>query len=161
MPVATPEAPAGSMMVFVRQQYGNDNPMFSEFRINGTLVDVFTSNRQRPIGTWLKPGWNTITIKTTPQTPANDSNGLYFDIGPVRDDEQQDKMLMEPVLWSFRNDTDWKFKEGRFVHPLGPEVTEVELSYRVYFAGFEQKSCAAEKRRLFSERPPVTGTMHP
>ncbi len=138
VPVATADTPAGSMMVFVRQQYGNENPLHSEFRINGELVDVFTSNRQRPIGQWLKQAWNTITIKTIPQPPANDDNGLSFDIGPVRYDEEQDKLLMEPVLWSFHNDTDWKFEDGSFAHPLGPNVREVELNYRVYFAGVEQ-----------------------
>lgn len=166
VPVATPDAPAGSMMVFVHQQYGNENPMFSEFRINGTLVDVFTSNRQRPIGNWLKAGWNTITIKTIPQPPANEFNGLSFDIGPVRYDEEQDKLLMEPVLWSFRNDTDWKLKEGGFAHPLGPVVKEVELSYRVYFAGLEQERVPLKDGDYFlnatasyGNNAPVTGTV--
>ncbi len=166
VPVATADAPAGSMMVFVHQSYSNDNPMFSEFRVNGTLVDVFTSNRQRPIGKWLQPGWNTISIKTTPQEPANDSNGLGFDIGPGRYDEEQDKLLMEPVLWSFRNDTDWKFQDGRFAHPLGPAVKQVELSYRVYFAGLDQERVPLKNGDYFlsgqasySNNAPVTATV--
>ncbi len=167
VPVATAEAPAGNMMVFVRQTYGNENPTFSEFRVNGTLIDVFSSNRQRPIGKWLLKGWNTISLKTTvPQEPVNDYNGLTFDIGPVRYDEEQDRLLMEPVLWTFRNDTDWEFNDGRFAHALGPSLKEVELAYRVYFAGVEHERGPVRNgdyllsgQATYSSNTPVTATV--
>ena len=29
---------------------------------------------------------------------------------------------MKPVLWEFRNDTDWSLSNGEFRHRLGPSV---------------------------------------
>ena len=50
--------------------------------MNGQLVEVFSSDRTAP-SSYLRPGWNVVTIKTTPQTGAANSNGLRFSIGPV------------------------------------------------------------------------------
>lgn len=128
-------------MVWAQRGYsGWDNPLHSEFSINGKLVNVFTSDTFESIEGQLKDGWNTITIKTTPQEPANKANGLIFRIGPMRKEGQ--KMVMAPVLWQFRNDTDWKFdsKTGTYSHPLGPDVKEVTLSYNLYFAGMQRES---------------------
>ncbi|MBI4455035.1 MAG: hypothetical protein HY644_03955 [Acidobacteria bacterium] len=139
--VAAQSIDGGAMMVWVVREYGSwDNPLHSEFSINGKLVNVFTADTFESIEGQLKNEWNTITIKTTPQEPANKANGLIFRIGPMRKDGQ--KMVMEPVLWEFRNDTDWKFdqKTGTYSHPLGPGVKEVTLSYSLYFAGMQQEN---------------------
>ena len=47
---------------------------------------------------------------------------------------------MTPVLWEFRNDTDWKFADGKYSHPLGPDVKEVTLSYSVYYGGMQYEN---------------------
>lgn len=130
-------AKAGRMMVWVKRNYETwDNPLWSEFSINGKLVDTFSSDTYRPIDKYLQPGWNTITIKTTPKAAERD-NHLNFRIGPMRKDAKNDRMVMEPVIWEFQNGTDWKFKDGKYSHPLGPNTKEVTLSFRVYFAGLQ------------------------
>ncbi|MBI2956278.1 MAG: hypothetical protein HYY26_03080 [Acidobacteria bacterium] len=132
---------AGKIHVWVARNYNSwDNPLHSEFIVNGTTVNIYTSDTFEPIEQHLQPGWNTITIKTTPQEPANADNDLIFRLGPMRQDPRDKRrMVMEPVLWEFRNGTDWKFDRdsGTYGHPLGPGVKEVELTYRFYYAGLE------------------------
>ncbi len=127
----------GKIYVGVAQNYGSwENPLHSEFIINGETVNVFSSNTYESIENYLKPGWNDITIKTTPQQPANKENHLTFQIGPMhRDPKNPDRFVMSPVLWKFQNGTDWKLKDGKYSHPLGPDVKEVTLNYHVYWAG--------------------------
>lgn len=140
--IASQSTDGATMMVWAEREYGSwDNPLHSEFSINGKLINIFTSDAFESIEGQFKEGWNTITIKTNPQAPANKSNGLIFRIGPVRKDAKQ-KMIMDPVLWELRNYTDWKFNEntGTFAHPLGPDVKEVTLAYNLYFAGMEREN---------------------
>jgi len=129
---------AEPIMVWVKREYGHvENPLYTEFSVNGKMVDIFTSDTRKEIGKHLQRGWNTITMKTTPQQGASSDNGLIFHIGPVHKDPKSDQDVMKPVLWTLRNGTDWKFNDGRFSHRLGPEVKEVTLSYRVYYAGLD------------------------
>jgi len=44
------------------------------------------------------------------------------------------------VLWEFRNETDWKLDNGKYAHPLGPDVKKVTLSYRIYYAGLQNEN---------------------
>ena len=142
---AAPEPAAVPMAVWVKRQWSPyENPLHAEFSINGQLVDIFTSDTQKEIGKYLKKGWNTISVKTTPQEPANDDNQLIFSIGPVHKDLKTDKSVMGPVLWEFRNGTDWKFQEGKFSHRLGPGTKEVTLNYRLYFAGLDLETARVE-----------------
>lgn len=127
---------AAPVTLWVDRDYNSwDNPLHSELSINGKIVNIFTSDTMEPIQEHLKSGWNTITIKTTPQEPATRANELIFRIGPMRKDPANNRMVMERVLWEFRNGTDWKFEDGRYSHPLGPDVKEVTLSYSLYYAG--------------------------
>ncbi|HEX6986852.1 MAG TPA: hypothetical protein VF170_15855, partial [Planctomycetaceae bacterium] len=127
--------------VWVEKNYqSTENPLHSEFSVNGRLVDVFSSDTRKPIARFLKKGWNTIAIKTTPQVPANSENGLTFRVGPVAKDPNSGGPAMTAVLWRFRNDTDWKFEGGRYRHPSGRDVTEATLEYRLYYAGLEQEA---------------------
>jgi hypothetical protein len=129
------EAP---LMVWVKRQTGyQDNPLQSEFSINGATVDVFTSDTQKTIGKHLKKGWNDIAIETTPQQPASNNNSLWFSIGPVSRDKN-DRQVMMP-LWKFGNGTDWEYNDGKFSHATGPDLKKVSLSYRVYYAGLEHE----------------------
>ena len=128
-------------MLWAKRVYGSwDNPLHSELSVNGKTVNIFTSDTFEPIGQYLKDGWNTITIKTTPQEPANKNNGLIFQLGPARKSRGKDQWIMEPIMWEFRNDTDWKFANGRYSHPLGPDVKEVTLSYKIYYAGLQHEN---------------------
>lgn len=128
--------PERKMMIWTHRYYKSyDNPLPCEVCINGAKVGTFKSEAQRDIDKYLKKGWNQIALKTTPQEPANDSNGLWMDIGPAYKDPQTDELVMERAYWRFKNSDDWKFKDGRFSHDLGPDVKEVTLTYSLYYAG--------------------------
>ncbi len=141
---ATQAAGEGVMSVWVKKEYPWDNPLQSEFSINGKTINIYTSDTSEPIQEYLKQGWNTITIKTTPQVPATKNNGLIFRIGPMEKEAKgkAERMVMKPVLWEFRNDTDWHFKEGQYSHPLGPDVKDVTLNYSLYYAGLQYENTA-------------------
>jgi hypothetical protein len=133
-PVAAKKRP---LMVFTERFYtGSENPLQSELSINGESVGVFRVEQQKPIDKYLKKGWNTIALKTVPQYPASGKNSLSFAIGPVCKDGN-DKLIMEHVYWKFWNSEDWSFEKGKFQHKLGPDVKEVTLSFRVFYAGPE------------------------
>ena len=139
--VARPAAEA-VLSLWVKRDYGWDNPLHSELTINGKSVGKFTSDTDRAIGEHIKPGWNTIALKTTPQSGATESNQLIFRFGPVRKDKDG-KRTMSPVLWEFRNGTDWKLKDGTYTHQISPDAKDVTLTYQVFYAGL-----AAEGRKL-------------
>jgi hypothetical protein len=156
------------MTVWVKKEYPWDNPLQSEFSINGKTINIFTSDTSEPIQEYLKQGWNTVTIKTTPQVPATKSNGLIFRIGPMFKEEKgkSERKVMKPVLWEFRNDTDWHFKDGQYSHPLGPDVKEVSLTYSIYFAGMQYESTelkagdfVLEGKAEYPWNSPVTATV--
>jgi hypothetical protein len=157
---------AGTMSIWAAKNYGTwDNPLQSEVAINGKTINIFTDEAMEPIGEQLKVGWNKITVETTPQEPANKDNHLIFRIGPTR--KENDKVVMQPVLWEFRNGTDWKFNDGTYSHPLGPSVKKVMLEYNVYYAGManEQGELKAGDYVLQGEpnygswNSPVVGTV--
>jgi hypothetical protein len=167
-PVRSQNSPAGPMSIWAQRHYQtSDNPLQTELRINEKTINIYTSDTFEPVAGDLKPGWNVISLKTTPQSPSAKQNGLLFRIGPMHKDERDNKMVMAPVLWSFNNFTDWEFKDGRFLHPLGPDVKEVTLSFRIYYAGLdrEQQELKAGdyvlrgKPRYASSNAPVTATV--
>ena len=135
----------GRIMLWAeRMSNGSENPLHSEVAINGTTVDIFTSDKFEPIEKYLQEGWNTVTVTTTPQEPSNAENSLIFRIGPAYRHPQEKKLAMKPVLWEFRNGTDWTMREdGTWRHARGPKVKQVELSFQFYFAGL-----TAEMREL-------------
>lgn len=139
--VSAQETGGETLLLTVKRIYGTwDNPLHSEFSVNEKMVNIFTSDTFEPIGQYLKEGWNTITVKTTPQEPASKDNGLIFRIGPARKAAGKDEWLMNPVLWEFRNETDWKLANGKYSHPLGPDIKEVTLSYKIYYAGWQNEN---------------------
>ena len=154
------------MSVWVAKNYGWENPLHSELSINGKSLGMFTSENYKPIADYLKPGWNTITLKTAPQPNATKSNELIFRVGPLT--QKDGKRVMTTVLWEFRNGTDWKHHDdGTYTHQLGPTVKEVTLNYRVYYAGLELESRTLVERDYVligtpgynSWNSPVTGTV--
>ena len=139
--VSAQETGGKTLLLSVKRIYETwDNPLHSEFSINGKMVNIFTSDTFEPIGPQLKDGWNTITVKTTAQEPANKENGLIFQIGPAEKAAGQDEWLMNPVFWELRNETDWKLDGGKYSHPLGPDVKAVTLSYQIYYAGLQNEN---------------------
>jgi len=138
--VARP-APESVLSLWVQKDYGWDNPLHSELSINGKSLGSFTSDTDRAIGDQLKEGWNTITLKTTAQPGATQSNQLIFRFGPVQ--KKKDGQRVMNTVWEFRNGTDWKRHDDKYTHQLGPDVKEVTLTYKVYYAGLE-----AERRSL-------------
>ena len=130
--------------LWVQREYsGWENPLHTEMAINGTTINIFTSDTFQPIAQNLRPGWNTITFVTTPQEPAANNNGLIFRIGPSRDDGQGTN-VMNPVLWTFRNDTDWSLDDGVFSHPLQPDPKQVSLTYHLYYGDLAHEGQALE-----------------
>lgn len=129
---------AASIQLWAVRNYSTwDNPLHTEVTLNGTTVNIFTAEKMEPIS--LKDGWNVLTLKTTPQQPANRNNGLIFRIGPTHKDPGKNRVTMDQVLWQFRNDTDWKLENGVYSHPLGPDTKEVTLTYNLYFAGLDRE----------------------
>jgi hypothetical protein len=159
---------AGPLAIWVQRHYQtSDNPLHSELSINDKTLNIYTSDTFESIEGNLRPGWNTITLKTTPQLPASRQNGLLFRIGPMHKDSKDNKMIMDPVIWAFDNFTDWEFKNGAFSHPLGPDVKDVTLIFKVFYAGlaYEQKELKAGdyvlrgKPRYATSNAPVTATV--
>lgn len=162
---ATAAEPAAVLSLWVQREYSSwDNPLHSELSINDKMVGMFTSDGDRAIGEHLKPGWNTITLKTTPQAGATESNQLIFRIGTVT---KQDGKRMMDALWEFRNGTDWKYKDGTYTHQLGPDRKEATLTFRVYMAGPEAETgklgagdyVLTGRPEYASWNGPVTGTV--
>lgn len=124
------------IVVWVKRYYGgSENPLHTEFAVNGKTIDIFTSDTNKDISKHIKPGWNTITLTTTPQEPATEENELILSIGPVHRDPKTDRLSMDPVLWQFHNGMDWKYEDGKYRHRLGADKKEATLEYRVYYAG--------------------------
>lgn len=127
----------GRIHLWVKKYYsGSESSLHSEFSINGQLIDSFSSNSMQPVEEHLKEGWNDLAIKTSLHEPANQKNHLIFRIGPIRrDTNNANRLIMDPIIWEFRNGTDWKFTDDGYTHRLGPEVREVALIYPLYWAG--------------------------
>lgn len=128
-----------ALSIWAERHYASwDNPLHTEFVINGTTVDIFTSDKVEPVAGQIKDGWNTLVLKTTPQVPASKANGLIFRIGAAQ--QQGNTIAVSPVLWRFDNETDWRLEDdGSYSHPLGPGVDSVDLTFRVYYAGMERE----------------------
>jgi Zn-dependent protease with chaperone function len=163
-------AALAGLQVSVSREFSSwENPLHSELTINDVAINIFTAEATEPLAEHLKDGWNTITLTTTPQEPASKSNGLVFRIGRMKRDEASKSLVMERVLWEFRNGTDWKFNEATqsFSHPLGPKVKEVILSYRIFNAGMDREDAEMQagdyvltgKPAFSSWNSPVVGTV--
>jgi|SoiMethySBSTD1v2_1073268.scaffolds.fasta_scaffold458854_2 hypothetical protein len=149
---AAKPAPLSVLTLRVERNYKSwDNPLHSELTINGKSVGSFSSDTDRAIDEYLKTGWNTIVMKTTPQAGATHDNHLIFHVGPVRKAENG-KRVMGPVIWSWQNGTDWKFHDGKFTHQSGPDTKDVTLTYKLYYAGLD-----AERRKLGAGDYVLTG----
>lgn len=135
----TPRSEDGaSASLWVRRSDGSKpSPLRSEVAINGQSIGVFTSDDSKEIGKHLKTGWNTITLKTTPQQRSGAENDLRFSIGDASRDAKTGKQVMQPVLWEFRNGADWQVQDGKLTRRSGRSDQEVTVSYRVYFGGFD------------------------
>lgn len=147
---AKPAAEAVISLWVEREYTSWDNPLHSALSINDKAIGTFTSDTDRALGAHLKPGWNTITLKTTPQPGATKKNQLIFRVGAVA--KKDGKRVMSPTLWEFRNGTDWKYTDGKYAHQLGPDRKDVTLTFRVFYAGLE-----AETRKLGTGDYVLTG----
>lgn len=133
--------PDGTVVLSVERLFGNsENLLHTELAINGKIVNIFTSDTWEPIQEYLVPGWNTITADTTLVDPGDIQNGLGFRIGPVRNESgAQGRFTMAPVLWEFRNYSDWRPVNGRYRHDSGPNVRNVKLAFKFYWAGLDDE----------------------
>ena len=152
--------------VWARQVYSNDCPLASEVKVNGHLIDEFSSTAQRGGGKHFKMGWNTVTVRTRVRPEVTEENRLQIEIGPTRKDPESGKVVMDPVLWSFTNGTDWKHQGTTMRHRSGPDVKEVTLTFRVFFAGLKYVSGAVkagdyvlEHQQTYIDTPQVTSTV--
>src|SRR5262249_14342653 len=124
----------------------------------------FSSKTQQAIGKYLKMGWNTITLKTTRLDPAREWNCLNFAIGPTH--KKGDELVMSTTLWAFDNGTDWKHQGDRMQHRSGPDVKEVTLTFRVFFAGMKHVGGKLKNgdylltaHQYYRSTPPMTTTL--
>lgn len=140
----------GELMLAVTRNFTTtDSTLHSELSINGQLVNIFTADVTEAVGRYFREGWNDIRLVTTPQEPATDQNDLIFRIGPARRDPRAGAVGMAPVLWQFRNGTDWKLgQDGRWRHALGPKVKQVQVDLRVYWAGMKEEARELEEGDL-------------
>jgi hypothetical protein len=128
--VAKPAAEA-VLSLWVKREYGTwDNPLHSELTVNGKSLGRFSSDTERDVAAFIKPGWNTLVLKTTPQAGATKSNKLVFKVGPVV--KQDARRVMTTTLWQFDNGTDWKFDDGKYTHQLGPDRKDATLTFRLF-----------------------------
>jgi hypothetical protein len=164
--IAFTQPSSDALSVLVSKTYGSyDNPLHTEFTLNGKTVNIFTGETVESLAGHLKPGWNSFVLKTTAQEPATDGNGLQFKIGPAS--KKGNQIVVGPVLWMLRNDADWKHSGATYTHPLGPGVKEVTLTYNLYYAGMdlEQSELKAGdyvlqgKATYGSYASPVVGTV--
>lgn len=134
--------PDGTIILWVERFYrGGENLLHSEVSINGKTVNIYTSDTWEPIQEYLQTGWNTITVDTTQQDPGDVQNGLLFRIGPVQNDATAaERFTMAPVLWEFRNYSDWRPVNGRYQHDSGPNVRNVKLDFKFYWQGLEDET---------------------
>ena len=139
IPAPAVAADAASLQVFVdRNRRGEENSLHSEFFVNNTLVNIFSTDTQKRIGQHIKPAWNTITIRTTRQPHAPSPNGLSFAIGPVEPNPQQEASVMRPVLWSFGNQRGWDWeRDTGHSYRLDRNTTTTTHTYHLYFAGLD------------------------
>ena len=137
----------GKLYVSVQRYYTTyENPLHSEFIVNGQTVDIFTSDNYAKIDQYIREGWNEIVIKTKVQEPANKENNLVFQIGPMFKDKKDSKRhIMAPVVWQFDNGTDWDFDNSSFIHALGPDIKEMTLTYHLYWAGVSLDTLPVKK----------------
>lgn len=156
-----------TLSIWAERTYNSwENPLHSEVTVNEKLINIFSSDTIEPLGEAIKPGWNTVAVTTTPQEPAQSGNGLTFRIGPTRE-EANKRTIMAPVLFEFRNNTDWKLADSRYSHPLGPNVKEVTLTYKLYYAGLDHEGGELKAGdyvlrgapKYNSWNSPVTGTV--
>lgn len=126
-----------SIDLWIEREYRTwDNPLQTELSLNDQTVGVYTSDGDEPLTEYLRPGWNTIALKTTPQQNVTQDNGLTFRIGPTV--LIGDRRLLKP-LWELSNKTDWDLRNGRYVHRLGPQRADVTLLVPVYYSGLEHE----------------------
>jgi hypothetical protein len=156
------------MAVWVDKTYSSRaNTLHTELKINGQLMDVFSSDTFKPIEKYLQIGENTITFRTFQHGSEDQRNELIFRIGPIKD-EKRNQRVMHPVLWEFRNRTDWDFEDGKYIHALDPDAKDMTLTYRVYFAGLEHEAKPIQKgdyvlqaqARYNSWNAPLTATVY-
>ncbi|HUG90628.1 MAG TPA: serine/threonine-protein kinase [Planctomycetaceae bacterium] len=136
-PVAAlpPEPVDGSLALWSqRDSEYRSNPLHSVLTINDRRPVRIESDLQHPIASDLRPGWNQLTLDTTPLASAREANDLDFRIGPVSENESGNP-VMSPVLWAAHNGDDWTLKDGRHTHRIDPDAKSVRLAFRLYYAG--------------------------
>lgn len=127
-------APVKVLTLFVQKPYSEASALHSEIFINDQFVDRFTGPTSRPIEKLMKPGWNTITMKTTTNPLYADSNWLEFRVGVAHQDPGTKEMVVDSVLWSFNNHTDWKLQKDNVHHRAAPDAKEASVEFSLYYA---------------------------
>jgi hypothetical protein len=161
--------PVADAIELMAQRYYNllENPLHSEVTVNGNQVDIFSGDTHKSIVKYLHEGWNAIEVITTPQQPASKDNFLTFHIGPMENSGKREVLTMRPVLWKFRNQGGWKFRDGKYSYLPNPEAKDSSRAYQVYYAGLghEQRSLhngdyvVVAKPEIPARDSPVTVTL--
>lgn len=154
------------LSLWVTKPFSEDVALHSELRINDQTIGQFSGPTNRAISQFVKSGWNTFTLRTTVNPVYHDRNWLKFTIGMVYKDPESKKMVMNPVLWSFDNVTDWKFDKGAVYHQSSPEAHEGTIGFSLFYAGPEPVQPKLKNgdfvlgiRQHFSENPTATAAI--
>ena len=145
------------MLVADRYLHNSDTSIKSEVTINGTSLGAFEGDREVDVTQHLKPGRNTIVFANIPIGAATGTgavatsldNHLNFKIGAVQMSRNKKRLMIQPVLLSFRNDEDWSMTaDGEPTHPFGPNPKTPDKKTVVITYNFDYAGCAADLRPM-------------
>ena len=113
------------------------NPLHSQLRINGQVVDTFEDRSQWTVSKRIDAGtWNEFTLLTKAQQPIKGANHLTFGVGPVTKTANGERM--SPIVWDFVNNEGWELKNGQYQHRTNEKVVAVKLQF--YYGNLKHES---------------------
>ncbi|MFQ5732900.1 MAG: hypothetical protein ACE5KM_13230, partial [Planctomycetaceae bacterium] len=158
------------MMVFSKRFWSSsENTLHSELIVNDKTVGLFTSDTQETLAGALKPGqWNVVKLRTKSKYPiVGRSNELQFRFGSVQR-ALSGNLHMSPILWSFDNGDGWRKRDGKYVHRIRGDASDVTLTFHLFLGerSHEPKPKEAKGNYLLtaapystSQAPSVTATV--
>ncbi len=127
------------MFIIVDRKYSWEPGLQIEPIINGTSLGQFSSKTFKNVGQLLKKGENTIEFRTTAMQKTPEDNAMIISIGPAKVDAGGDSIQMDRVLWSYGNDSDWKYikSDEKFVYKMNPNALESKVIAKLMIDGLQ------------------------
>jgi Mg-chelatase subunit ChlD len=137
---STPTDPdLSKMFIIIDRKYSWEPGLQIEPIVNGTSLGQFSSKTFKSVGQLLKKGENTIEFRTTAMQKTPEENAMIVSIGPAKVDVGGDSIRMDRVLWSYGNDSDWKFikSDEKFVYKMNPNAVESKVIAKLMIDGLQ------------------------